>query len=308
MRREQLTKRGAALHNSIVLVPGLGGHYIGTWKADDQTVWPRDLLPLPDNIPDLRILSFQYNTSLNGTTSQGGIRDHANDLLVWLFNDREDDEMASLRPVVFVGHSLGGIVIKSVRNQSISVFNHSVHVHTSSADTLLHTKALTKMARNRKYQNLWDATRGVMFFATPHFGLDKEKWRQFAHRVLLHRAPSESVLPTANMLEELRVNSSMLERVTEDFQPLQPELSFVTFIENTPMEGMDEVVRFCISGIHSSVTDFPLTPIRWSTACTGSPVPPTSFLANYPEITLGFASSEMMTWTSLTSFRTGSGP
>jgi hypothetical protein len=102
------------------------------------------------------------------------------------------------------------------------------------------------MARNRKYQNLWDATRGVMFFATPHFGLDKEKWRQFVHRVLLRRAPSKGVLPTAKMLKELRVNSSMLERVTEDFHPLQPELSFVTFIENTPMEGMDEVVSFCI--------------------------------------------------------------
>jgi hypothetical protein len=118
MEIKQLTKWGVALHNSIVLVPGLGGDYIGTWKADDETVWPRDLLPLPDHVPDLRILSFQYNTSLNGTTSQGGLRDHANDLLVWLFNDREDDETASLRPLVLVGHSLGGIVIKRVRNQS----------------------------------------------------------------------------------------------------------------------------------------------------------------------------------------------
>jgi hypothetical protein len=134
MKRERLTKRGAALRNSIVFVPGLGGHYIGTWEADDGTVWPRDLLPAL--VPGLRILSFQYNTSLNGTTSQGGIRDHANDLLIWLFNDREDDETASMRPLVFVGHSLGGMVIKRVRNQShICLITLYMYVHTRSADT-----------------------------------------------------------------------------------------------------------------------------------------------------------------------------
>jgi hypothetical protein len=98
------------------------------------------------------------------------------------------------------------------------------------------------MAREEKYQELWHASRGVMFFATPHFGLSKENWRQFAYKVLLRHAPSEGVKPTANMLEELRVNSEMLKHVSMDFKPLQPELSFVTFIENTPLDGMEEVV------------------------------------------------------------------
>jgi hypothetical protein len=148
-----------------------------------------------------------------------------------------------------------------------------------------------------------------MFFATPHFGLDKEKWRQFAHKVLLRRSPSEGVLPTTKMLEELRVNSSMLECITEDFQPLHPELSFVTFIENTPMEGMDEVVSLCILGIYPSVMDLLLTTIRWSIACTGLPMLLPSSLARYPEITLVFASSRMMkmVWANLTSFWAGSG-
>lgn len=119
---------------SIVLVPGLGGDYLGTWKADDEpgTVWPRDLLPLPHYLPDVRVVSFKYNTSLNGTTSQAGIRDHANDLLVWLSNDREDDEAASLRPLVFVGHSLGGIIIKRVCNQILPV--GLIFQRASSAD------------------------------------------------------------------------------------------------------------------------------------------------------------------------------
>jgi pimeloyl-ACP methyl ester carboxylesterase len=104
---------------SIVFVPGLGGDYIETWQADDEsgTVWPRDLLPT--YVTGVRVISFKYNTSLNGTTSQAGIRDHAKDLLDRLVDEREDDEAASLRPLIFVGHSLGGIVIKRVRIQSI---------------------------------------------------------------------------------------------------------------------------------------------------------------------------------------------
>lgn len=102
-------------HHSIILVPGLGGHFEETWQADDKTIWPRDMLPREKyGIPDIRVLSFQYNTSLEGSTSQGGIRDHAQDLVIWLRDNREDDEAASLRPLVFIGHSLGGIVIKHV--------------------------------------------------------------------------------------------------------------------------------------------------------------------------------------------------
>lgn len=98
------------------------------------------------------------------------------------------------------------------------------------------------MSKERKYQDLWAASRGVMFFATPHFCMDKAKWENFAHKVLLRRAPSEGVVPTENMLKELRENSDTLDKVSEDFLPLQYDLSFVTFTEGTPMEGMDEVV------------------------------------------------------------------
>lgn len=49
--------------DSIVLVPGLGGHYIKTWEASDKTVWPRDLLfkifpDIREDIPKIRVLSF----------------------------------------------------------------------------------------------------------------------------------------------------------------------------------------------------------------------------------------------------------
>lgn len=81
-----------------------------------------------------------------------------------------------------------------------------------------------------------------MFFATPHSGLDEKTWERFVYRVLLGQAPARGVLPSREMLRDLRVNCRMLSTVTQDFKPLHPELSFVTFIEDTPMEGLEEVV------------------------------------------------------------------
>jgi hypothetical protein len=176
---------------SIVFVPGLGGHHETTWKAKDQTVWPRDMLHEHKDLKNIRVLSFKYNTTIKGSTSTGGIHDHANDLIVRLFDDREDSETASLRPLVLVGHS-----------------------------------------------------RGVMFFATPHFGLSPENWKEFANRVLHRRAPHRDVLPTSNMTRELNFNSNTLYRISENFKPLQPDLSFVTFTENESMQGMKDLVCF----------------------------------------------------------------
>lgn len=46
--------------------------------------------------------------------SEAGLRDRAGDLLYEIRNDRQDDESATLRPIIFVGHGLGGILIMRV--------------------------------------------------------------------------------------------------------------------------------------------------------------------------------------------------
>jgi len=107
---------------SIVLVAGLGGHPKETWRAADGTLWPKQLLP--EHIQNIRVLSFNYNNTLKGTTSQAGIDEHAEDLLVTLFNAKEDED-AKLRPIVFVGHSLGGLIIKQVSTGGAGHFPRS---------------------------------------------------------------------------------------------------------------------------------------------------------------------------------------
>ncbi|KAK3367657.1 hypothetical protein B0H63DRAFT_529366 [Podospora didyma] len=101
---------GAAVA-AVELIAGLWGHYLKTWQADDGTVWPRDLLPR--SISNIRVLSFDYKTTVNGSTSRDEIANNAIFLLELLHFDRETDEAAAARPIIFVGHSLGGLLIKT---------------------------------------------------------------------------------------------------------------------------------------------------------------------------------------------------
>lgn len=84
---------------------------IKTWTAEDGTVWPRDLLPA--RMPEARVLCYEYNGSIKGTTSTAGTRDHAISLLQQLEYYRERKADGS-KPIIFVGHSLGGVMSVSV--------------------------------------------------------------------------------------------------------------------------------------------------------------------------------------------------
>ncbi|PKS11616.1 hypothetical protein jhhlp_001767 [Lomentospora prolificans] len=198
----------------IILVPGLGGDYIRTWQATDKekTEWPKRFLP--KNLPVVRVLSFKYTTTLKGTTSTAGLRDHARDLFRKLFDEREDDKFATLRPIIFVGHSLGGMIVK---------------------------QAMTTANRDKIYGSLWDASRGAMFFSTPHHGMDKSHWKEFTRHILQCDAPGRGVQPTGRMLKQVYENSDTLWKITEEFKPLKSSLEFVTFIESKPMKGVGHV-------------------------------------------------------------------
>ena len=94
----------------IVFVHGLQGDATGTW-ATSKLCWPKDLLPA--DLPATRIMTFEYNTLvLNEPPPQ--IRDLAKILLDSLIINRRLSRAGS-RPLVFVAHSLGGLLVKRVQ-------------------------------------------------------------------------------------------------------------------------------------------------------------------------------------------------
>ena len=116
----------------IVFVHGLRGDAIDTWTKTG-VCWPRDLLP--KDLPYTRVITWGYDTSIANAksfTSQNSIFGHAQNLLSDLARTRREMDLVcqalktdrktltlstkTNRPLVFVAHSLGGLVVKEVNS------------------------------------------------------------------------------------------------------------------------------------------------------------------------------------------------
>jgi pimeloyl-ACP methyl ester carboxylesterase len=127
----------------IVFVHGLNGHWRDSWSTDGPDgFWPRWLA---ERFPHVGVWSAEYDAAAFAWTGYAmPIIDRATNLLDFLLNREIGD-----RPVVFVTHSMGGLVVKQVLR-------------------LAHDQ----QAFNPGYQRLIQAVRGVVFLATPHTGSD----------------------------------------------------------------------------------------------------------------------------------------
>ncbi|KAF2807646.1 uncharacterized protein BDZ99DRAFT_489297 [Mytilinidion resinicola] len=140
----------------IVFVHGLNGGRESTWTHEPSHVfWPKDLLPKA--CPEARILAFGYSSGWVrffgsvGTQgiSQTTIGDHSAALLGDLAKLRDRTE-SNEQPLIFVAHSLGGLVVANALS--------SPHGDNIGA------------------QSVVKATRGVLFFGTPFEGSNKARW------------------------------------------------------------------------------------------------------------------------------------
>ncbi|KAK7743459.1 hypothetical protein SLS53_003993 [Cytospora paraplurivora] len=110
--------------------------------------WPRDLLP--SSVPNARVLTYGYDTKIRhrifGPASQNSVTDHGWDLLSALEDVRRGDPS---RPLLFMAHSLGGLVLKIALMKSRESEHAKPHLHCVMASTV-----------------------GIFFFGTPHRGAD----------------------------------------------------------------------------------------------------------------------------------------
>lgn len=108
----------------IVAVHGLFGHYQNTWKPPNSAeFWLKDFLskllakPSDGQRPiKSRVLSFGYDASLLFKTSNVDVEQAARQLIAKIHSKRPTDALKA-RPIVFIAHSLGGIVVKQVSCQ-----------------------------------------------------------------------------------------------------------------------------------------------------------------------------------------------
>ena len=147
--------------NSVVFIHGLGGDRTGTWTADNNVMWPRDLLPMA--LPTARIMSFGYDTRL--TTPRHLTREavylHADNLLSHLGQLRQSTRSID-RPLIFIAHSLGGIVSKGA--------------------LLRLTDSYSKVGSD--FRSMMSSTRGIIFLAVPHRGDANGSWAKTIRNIV----------------------------------------------------------------------------------------------------------------------------
>ncbi|KAF8245681.1 TPR-like protein [Wilcoxina mikolae CBS 423.85] len=97
----------------VIAVSGLSGHAFGSWRSPyaSHVMWLRDILH--KDFPGFRIFTWGYESDLkHDNTSVSSIMNFSRQLLTAVHAARDGDETAKHRPIIFIGHSLGGLVIK----------------------------------------------------------------------------------------------------------------------------------------------------------------------------------------------------
>jgi protein SERAC1 len=160
--------------------------------------WVRDLLP--SDAPEARLLFFNYDSTHYNDAPKKDLEDIADELLfAFEIAGVRTTEMERKRPIVFICHSYGGLVVKAALN-----------------------KASQNPGRNK---DLLDNIYGAMFLGTPHFGT--QYW-WYAHElaVRLNRLGSNP-----DIFVPLAVNSTYLQDMHRDFMNDFPNLHLVNFYE-----------------------------------------------------------------------------
>lgn len=175
--------------------------------------WPEDLLK--EDLPKARIMTFGYDTNVQQSyrsVNQGNIFSHARNLLYELEAKRRK---APDRHLIFLAHSLGGILVKEALRRS---------EHDPDEDI----------------QRIYRSTAGIFFFGTPHRG--SRDWASLGDGVVriascllgmdVNSQVIHALLPTGPELELCR------ESFAVQWEKRRTSLTVRTFQESKGISGI----------------------------------------------------------------------
>lgn len=155
----------------------------------NKLFWPKELLP--STLPNVCIYSWGYDADIGKFMSSAGLNTlyrHAQNLLNDLATLQESKKDHPL-PLIFVAHSLGGLVVKDALNQSTET-------------------------GNKRLKEIVSATLGICFLGTPHRGSQSASLGRKLFRITEVIAAQRA---NTQLLQTLEKNSDTLERITKSF-------------------------------------------------------------------------------------------
>jgi pimeloyl-ACP methyl ester carboxylesterase len=188
---------------------------MSTWTNSSNQNWAQSFLPL--DFPQARIMTYGYDADVVRfwtNASSNRLRDHGKSLATSL-SDWRGTEDTKHRPIIFIVHSLGGLVCEQAFLLSRDL-EHLKPIHES--------------------------TRGIIFMGTPHGGSSHANWASTLAKWL-------NIVRSTNVgiVQNLKRESEILQAVEEDFQILlrtaRHPPSIHCFYEAFPITAAGKIVE-----------------------------------------------------------------
>ncbi|KAH6628296.1 hypothetical protein F5144DRAFT_303722 [Chaetomium tenue] len=174
-------------------------------QRQEDIYWPADLVP--QTVPSSRILTYGYDTRIGHRltgrpVSKKSAYDHAWDFLCEFEYLRRNINEKS-RPVLFIAHSLGGIIVKEALRRARSSKSTKPHLY-----------------------NIFGAAAGFILFGTPHRGADP---RSFLHHLLSTSVQVLGVQVNKGIVNTLMPNTEELAQLMDEFLVMAQEKCFQVY-------------------------------------------------------------------------------
>ena len=118
------------------------------------------------------------------------------------------------RPIIFVCHSLGGLVVKRCLIYSRSVRN----------------------AHTERTRSIYVSTFGILFLGTPHNGSDLAKWGSLLERISSAVLPKKFFDSSPQLVQALKANNETLQNINRLFIDIHKRFHLYFFHEGKPMD------------------------------------------------------------------------
>ncbi|KFY07934.1 hypothetical protein V492_06687 [Pseudogymnoascus sp. VKM F-4246] len=205
----------------IVAIHGLNSSPSKAWTHQNGKRWVSDPEFLETITTDARVMTFGYNANVFGDITRGRIVDHARGLLEALCYERRNHKN---RPLIFVAHSLGGLVVKM---------------------------ALLEAKHDKRYEEILISTSAILFMGTPHHGAEHTGILEYAERLVAWATWKRAA--ASELTEELKIFSNTIVDINRNFRPTTIEIvDFYELVETRlPLPKMSGLIVEAGSAIMS---------------------------------------------------------
>ncbi|KAL9580566.1 MAG: hypothetical protein Q9212_004419 [Teloschistes hypoglaucus] len=218
----------------VVFVHGLNGDPHNTWTSEHSNVfWPSQILPPILEDEKARILVYGYDadvTSFTDGVSKDKIHNHAEHVVAELAANRRIRK-ATERPIIWIAHSLGGLVAKRA---------------------LIHSSEIQGV-KTEHLRSIFVSTYGLLFLGTPHHGSDIAQWGNRLEWICSVMLPKKVVDTQPQLIDALKTNNETLQNIDRQFVQIMSRFHIYFFHEGKPT-NLKGTLKFVVDETSASPT------------------------------------------------------